>query len=454
MKVLIFGTGHEYEKNKHKLVDFDILAFLDNDPNKQGKYKDGKIIDNPQNWNQYECDAIFLISIYYEAMRKQLLELGVPKDKIVDESHIGVFKDICVIYDYKLLEKETKKKCIKQEKNILVVAPELAITGAAVVFFYMAQLLIKNQYNVELLSRKKGAMLYEFLRIGVSVKVIAWWNMIEDEYFDGFDLVILNTILTHPIANRLKIKNIPVLWWLHEDTPMMRFFNIKRDDIPISENLHILSVGKRVEKAYIELTGDSKMEELCYGVECHTVKKNKKDEKKRICAVIGYVNQVKGQDLLLKAIEKYENKWLEKIEFWLIGSISEKDRAEFEKYKSVKVWGNIEHDRLLELFSDIDIVLCCSRHETMSVAVVEGMMHKKLCIVSSEAGNVQYCIHQENALIMESENVESLSEQIDWTLEHPKECQKIAEAGFEIYDKKFRMEEFEKNVLRIVEKYL
>jgi glycosyltransferase involved in cell wall biosynthesis len=233
----------------------------------------------------------------------------------------------------------------------------------------------------------------------------------------------------------------------------MSFFHIKNENIPVSSNIHPLAVGKRVEDAYIGLTGSYEIEELCYGLEYHIAKEDKKIKDKIICAVIGYVNEVKGQDLLLRAIEKNERKWNGKIEFWVIGSISQKDRTEFEKYTCVRVWGLVEHKSLMEMYSEIDMVLCPSRHETMSVAVVEGMMHRKLCIISSETGNARYCEPFKNALIMENENVDSLSENIDWVLEHPDECKRIADAGFEVYDKKFRMESFEENVIRIVTKY-
>jgi len=448
MKVLIFGTGDIYKKNKHKFTDFDVLAFLDNDLSKHNQFLDDVLITPPQNHCEYEYDAIIIASVYFREMRKQLLDLGVPENKIVDEEHMGVFADTCIIHEYK-----RKIECNPQGKRILLVSNELTNSGAPVVLYNVACVLIKNGYRVDLITCMRGPMLYSFVSLGVGVKIAECWQMFGFSFFEEYDLVFLNTVITYPVAKLLTGTNIPLLWWLHEDKQGFNTFNITESDIPVAKNIHMLSVGKRVEKAYVDLLGNNDINEMCFGLVYHEAAGMKGKNDKVICALIGYVSEIKGQDLLLKAVEMHQKEWNDKIEFWIIGSITERQKEEFEQYHCIRVWGVVEHERLMDLYSEIDIVLCASRYESMSAAIIEGMMHKKLCIISSETGIAEYCEPYVNALIMESENVDSLSEQIDWALQHREGWAKISEAGYEVYNSKFRMETFEKNLLYYVNKF-
>lgn len=449
MRILVFGTGHIYERNKHRLKDFDVLAFLDNDILKQGKKLDGIRIDCPKNHNKYQYDTVIIMSVHYKEMRLQLLELGIPYEKIIDEGHRGVFENVVIKKEYIV----KKNKDIKFK--ILLVSNELTNTGAPNVLLNLACILEKNNYSVDLLTCQKGPMLYNFINAGINVYIYEWSSMIETCFFEKYNLIILNTVLVNDIAKKLIHSSAPVLWWLHEDELSLKEYGITRESIPIAKNIHPLAVSERVKRAYIKCTHNRNIEYFCYGLENHIcVENRRKHRSKYVCAVIGYVNKVKGQDLLLEALKKHKNKWQDILEIWLIGDISEKDRMRFEQFSCIRVWGSLEHNRLMELFSDIDIVLCTSRYESLSATVIEGMMHKKLCIVSSETGIAEYCNSHKNALIFESENIESLSNEIHWAINNQDKWKQISEEGYKIYDEMFRIEAFEKNTLKIIDKYL
>ena len=447
MKIIVFGTGYVYEKNKHKLVDFDLIAFFDNDSTKYRQVLDGAMIDKPENHYKYEYDAVVIMSVYYNDMRKQLLELGVPEDKIIDKKHRGFFEKCVIKHEYRV------RKDNKDAKRILIISNELSNTGAPIVLFNMASILLKLGYLVDIISLKKGPLLYSFIDIGANVTIYDWDEMIDDNVFVKYDLIILNTIVVYQIAKRLADKSIPVLWWLHEDKYYFENFNISSEDIPVGNNIYPLAVSDRVKSAYIEYTGRSNVADFCYGLE-EIKLRNEKKGSKIVCAIIGYVGKVKGHDVLLEAIRKNKKHWKDIVEFWIIGSISDKDKRLFESFEFVKVWGNIGHNRLMDLYSEIDIVLCASRHESMSVAVVEGMMFKKLCIVSRETGNAKYCIPYENALLIESGDSESLTKELNWALSNKEKWQDISEKGYKVFQDNYSMNAFEERVLKVVSKYV
>lgn len=91
-KCIVWGTGEVFEiifKHKDMLyselwIDYEILAFADNDQNKWGKDFHNKKIISPSQISEYEYDKIVICSSYYEEIRKQCTdELGISKNCIV-----------------------------------------------------------------------------------------------------------------------------------------------------------------------------------------------------------------------------------------------------------------------------------------------------------------------------------------------------------------------------------
>ena len=79
------------------------------------------------------------------------------------------------------------------------------------------------------------------------------------------------------------------------------------------------------------------------------------------------------------------------------------------------------------------------------------MMNEKVCIVSDMTGSADYIIPYENGLICKAGDVDSLVERINWVLDNKQEMKRIGENAYQIYKKHFAMEQFEKNILEIVE---
>ncbi|PNV62605.1 hypothetical protein C0033_08590 [Clostridium sp. chh4-2] len=84
-KIVIFGTGKYYDNRKDSVCfqRYDIVAFLDNDQDKQGSMLEGIPILKPDIVSKLEVDYIVLMSIYEGAMKKQLLDLNISESKII-----------------------------------------------------------------------------------------------------------------------------------------------------------------------------------------------------------------------------------------------------------------------------------------------------------------------------------------------------------------------------------
>lgn len=83
-KILIFGTGKYSLNNGSFFYEDEIVGYLDNDKEKQGEVIDEKPVFAPENIKNIDYDYICVMSSKYAVeMTLQLLELGVPKNKIL-----------------------------------------------------------------------------------------------------------------------------------------------------------------------------------------------------------------------------------------------------------------------------------------------------------------------------------------------------------------------------------
>lgn len=87
MDILVFGSGSAavfyIKDNKEYFENNSILAFADNNKQKQGEKCMGKEIISPQNIFKYNYDSILICSAYEEDIYKQLVyEIGILEEKI------------------------------------------------------------------------------------------------------------------------------------------------------------------------------------------------------------------------------------------------------------------------------------------------------------------------------------------------------------------------------------
>lgn len=83
-RIVIFGTGNGGSNAARYLSkSARLVAFLDNDPARQGRRFKGKPVHAPSAVKDLTWDEIHIASTsYYRAMADQLLSLGVPENMI------------------------------------------------------------------------------------------------------------------------------------------------------------------------------------------------------------------------------------------------------------------------------------------------------------------------------------------------------------------------------------
>lgn len=452
MKVIIFGTGKLYESNKYKFRKLSIAALVDNNPNKQGTYIDGIIVISPQQICEYQYDYIILVSRYYKEMRSQLISLGIRNECILDREYRGIFSEMRSVEMYR------KILCNASKGKILLVSHDLALTGAPIVLYNMAVVLSGYGYDVVVYSDKREALLYDFIEKGISVTIFEDYDFNRKEiefYFSGFDLIIVNTVTLHRLVMNLKQLRIPIVWWLHEEDNIYKELDIKYSDLATGDMIFPYGVSDRAIRSYCKYARRQIIDKLVYGIPnrglCDITKK---EGRKAVFAIIGTVDKRKAQDVFVDAVKENWNKWKEIAEFWIIGHISEKLQKQYGELGFIKILGELNHEDLMEIYQEIDVIVCPSRNDPLPVVLAEGMMYKKVCIASDMTGTAEYIEPYENGLLCKAGDINSLADSMQWAIDHRENWEDMGEKAYQVYQNVFSLEQFKKNVLQIVKTHL
>lgn len=95
---------------------------------------------------------------------------------------------------------------------------ELTLGGPAIALFHVAEILIKNGYEVIFASMLDGPL--KALLLDANIPVVVDVNlqiekMTDVEWLDSFSLVVCNTMNYYVFLSERK-KDIPCIWWLHD----------------------------------------------------------------------------------------------------------------------------------------------------------------------------------------------------------------------------------------------
>lgn len=461
MKVLLFGTGDYYERYKIWFDRDDIIALIDNSSIKQNTAIDGIRVLSPKEATKLSFDAIIIMSFYINAMKKQLVELNVNPSKIYHfyDLHDLLYEKIIKrkIYCYNTQSSIEKKELTmpskrKNDRKVLLLSQDLTYGGPALALFHAAEILIKHGFQVTYASMIDGPLREKILSNGISVVVdenLLINTMNEVEWIRDFSFIICNTINYHVFLSDRDI-SIPVIWWLHDSA----FFydGVNKDAIKKINrtNLHICSVGqvpeRQIEKYIQEISVNNR---LLYGVTdsfSHTVC-GKIEKDKVIFVTVGYIEERKGQDILVEAIKLLPPNIRNKAVFYFIGQntsmLAQKLNKEIIDVPEIIMTGPVDRNAINEFLTKADAMICPSREDPMPTVAAEAMMHEVACLVSDATGTADYITDKEDGLIFSSENINELCRDIEWCVINKDKLPLLGKKARKIYENKFSIHAFE-----------
>lgn len=453
-KILIFGTGKYYQNRKNTVLTDEVIGFLDNDREKQHHFFDEKFIYAPDEIKEIEFDYILIMSVSFTDMRNQLLDMGVEDSKIIDYSNYHKIKPYT---EMKVFCADNQKEIIEWEKLILLVSHELSNTGAPIVLYYMAKLLQKNGYYPVICSPKEGTLQKSILNDRIPLIIS------RELYEKNFILNLLLTKAKMTVFNTLEVGYLIAdcshickksIWWLHEGEASYRKVTVANCNKRYSSDVAIYAVSKLAENCFDKHSETNRISGILpYGIPDKGYKERKISGKIRFL-LSGTVSIRKGQDIMMKAIHLLTEEELERSEFIFAGSVSEEDvykKIQNCDLNQVVYKGLLNISEMQKLYENIDVVVCPSREDPLPVVLTEGMMNKRVCIMSDNTGTATMIKDKQEGLICEAGSAESLAEQMKWIIHNTDKLEAIAQAGRKVYENIFTMEAFEKRIMSLVD---
>lgn len=463
MKYLIFGTGDYYNRYKKWFAKEDIVALIDNSPGKQNTYLDGIQILSPEQGVKLAYDVVVILSFYVKSMKQQLLELGVSKENIYhfyDLHNLFCRGESRLPANYKKpIQYYNGAEDVDKSSCILFLSNDLTLGGPAIALYHMAQVLRAGGDKVVIASMLDGPLRDTLISEGFPVVVdvnLQIETMREAEWLAGFSCLVCNTINYYVFLSDRDTK-IPVVWWMHDSL----FFYDGVDKQVLGglnrENMRIYAVGPVARGAIAGFIPDMEIGDLIYGVTDESVDSTKQnsDNNGKICFVtIGYIEARKGQDILVKAIQKIPKEIRRKAEFYLVGQKISQMAKQIEEIirdiPEIIMTGTMNRDEIHGILDRADVMICPSREDPMPTVAAEAMMHRVPCIVSDATGTSGYICSESDGIVFRSEDEHELADRIIWCIEHYDQLSDMGIRARKVYEKHFSMTAFEKKITEIV----
>lgn len=464
MRVLIFGTGKFYENRKCKLLEYlsddYIIGFLDNNANTINKMN-GLPVYHPGEICNLEYDMVILMSIYADDMHRQLLELDVQPQKIM-----RYFE-----FEYKKrIEMFTVLFGRKESRKALIISHDIGYHGGQIAALNAAVALKRIGYEV-CIAAKSGddKLIKEINDIDIDVVILApllFNSNIERDFVMQFDIVIVNTFVNIDIACEIsKIK--PTIWWIHESSEKYDIAYKKRwiyggkyNNKDNFSDIYIMAVSNIAKENFEAYYNDTIKRIVPFGLEDWYMPSNgkKEDYNKIIFCVIGNICRTKNQVLVVDVFKKLPKKYQDRAECWLIGDFcdmyGEKIYESVKNVPFIKMLGVLSREEMRKAFFDIDVVICASLEETMSIAIVEGMMNEKVCITTDATGVAEYIENGKNGIICKAGDEKTLKNAIIKTIDEYNEYGILRKKARETYDNYFSLKCLEQELEKVVNSVL
>lgn len=461
MKYIIFGTGDYYERYKRWFRQEDIVALIDNSSKKINTTIDGIEVLSPEQGVERIYDVIVILSFYVKSMRQQLLDLGVPENKIYHFYELHRLlnrKDFHFPIQYYGDAKQILDKWDRNNNKIVLMSQDLTLGGPAIALFHVAVALQNRGYQVVYASMLDGPLREKLLESNISVVVdvnLQIATMCEVEWIRKASLIVCSTINYYVFLSERHV-DIPIIWWLHDsqffydgvDKKLLRSIDFER--------IKVVSVGKVPENAIRTIVPELQVDHLLYGVEeANETYDQTKENEKIIFTTIGYIEERKGQDILMDSIRYLPEAIRTQCEFWLVGQdtslLAQRIKQDAENMPEVVLKGTVDRETINQILIKTDVLICPSREDPMPTVAAEAMMHSTMCLVSDATGTSEYIHHKEDGMVFRSENVVELSAGIAWCVQNKKKLQDMGKKSRKIYETVFSVDVFEKRLMEVIE---
>ena len=332
----------------------------------------------------------------------------------------------------------------------------MTYTGAPQSLLRMAEVLLQNDYEVEVATLQAGPLEKEYIEKGIPVTRIEFSKKIKSniQKLKQFDLVIANTIFCAEFANEIK-EYVPTVLFIREASNIpwiLEKNNIKAEWLIQASNIVCIS---EYAKECIESTyGISEISVIPNFIEDYNNKTVEILDNTIDFIVSGTVEERKGQDIARKAFFHLPKKLQEKAKLHIVGAMPSW-AEEYHKQlrlgieEQIVYHGEIkDREKLYELYKQMDVFLVPSTDEACSLVALEAAMLGKPLVVTENTG-AKYIVTSE--CIVPTKDVKTLCNVIQDCIEHIEQWKEKGKENRERYMQYATKIVYEKTLLSYIE---
>jgi glycosyltransferase involved in cell wall biosynthesis len=451
--IIIYGLGKKYNTYKNAICEAfhdDQIVYSDKNWKSLTSQLDVEVI-SPKDAVELDYEYIAVTAADFESIKSDLLALKADIAKIVR------------IQDLIAIKMQGKSKYFPAEmhnknKKILIFNGNLGFHGSTMACYFTACALKKCGYYVEIGCGSADDRVIRMINeSGIPVIILLSYPRVGGEDINiikKYDLIISNTITTINFVH-YAYQFVSVIWWIHEASDN-RYATYYRDALSISrdysdqkwlDNIKVLSVSRRAERVFKDYFGKNSTV-VPIGIP-DDFKGNRRNSGKITVANIGYFREDKNQLQFVEAAERINKT---DIKFILIGAKVCSDEYYNKILKIINSNENIEivdelnRNQIQDKYEEIDIVVCSSYIESLSMTIIEGMMHSKVVITTDGTGISDYIKDGVNGFVCKAGDLNSLKTKMEYAILHFNELDDMRKEARETYMKYFSLQELEKKI--------
>lgn len=281
--------------------------------------------------------------------------------------------------------------------NIVMLTHDLSMTGAPRALFQFAQTLVKLGKHPVIVSPKSGPLEQDIRSASIPLYIMPD-AMNSDALLRicmKSGMVIANTILWGEMIQLLNGTSIPVIWWIHEAEAVYSEAIVAAMPELLMNNIHIYVPGNYARETLLKRRPAYNVSELMYYIPDFSkdIDVPMKAEAKKQFAIIGSIENRKGQDIFISSFKLLSDEVRQQCCFTIAGvviseAIHNKLTMLAQDYpENIHYYpGGLKWESICELYSKMDCLLCTSRDDPMPIVIAETMQLNKLVICSENTG--------------------------------------------------------------------
>jgi GT2 family glycosyltransferase/SAM-dependent methyltransferase len=353
-------------------------------------------------------------------------------------------------FEYRIYAAHVDPDVNYEGPDVLFVSHELSLTGAPRMLLYAAMTVRQRGGFPVVVAPMDGPIRAEFEAAGVVVIVDASvqdGHFLFERFVRNFDIVVASTLDSRNVVRQLgAVDGLDMVWWLHEAEAIAKEAAVKQSK---GWGQFRIICNSRYSRKY--LPAGAHAEVLHYGIpdrRIDVVGAALRPERMTF-VLAGTLERRKAQDIFVKAAALLPERVRENCQFLLTGELYESNRLYWEAVQTtmatmpeVKYLGLLNHRDMLELIARSDVLVCCSRDEPFSLAVMEAAMLGKPSILSTNVGAAEVFGPESACVIFESGSAQALAEQMLMVFENRDAMAEMGKAARKVFERELTLEVF------------